>query len=366
MSDFYIGLMSGTSLDGVDAVLVKFDRNRPSCIVAHTEPYTATLRDALLELCQPDATVGKMMELDVQLGKLYAQQIRQLLVTAGVPPPQVKAIGSHGQTIYHRPNHEHPSTLQIGDPNIIAHHTGITTVADFRRRDMAAGGQGAPLVPVFHEAVFRQQGENRIVVNIGGISNITILADTSEQPVAGFDTGPGNVLMDGWAARHLKKPMDKDGAWAASGKVDMELLIEMLRDPFFRQPPPKSTGREYFNHNWLQAHARVSTLAPEDVAATLCELTASCITTAIHQQAPRTTRILVCGGGVHNSTLLHRLEKLAAPSIVESSITSGIDPDWVEATAFAWLARQTLEGLPGNLPSVTGAEQSVVTGGIYR
>ncbi len=366
MSHIYIGLMSGTSLDGVDAALVEFSGNTPSCIAAHTEPYPTTLRNALLRLCQPDASIEQMMELDVQLGEIYAHQVNQLLTTAGIPPHQVEAIGSHGQTICHRPESNHPSTLQIGDPNIIAYRTGITTVADFRRRDMAAGGQGAPLVPAFHQAVFQQNRENRVVVNIGGISNITILPGHATQPVSGFDTGPGNVLLDSWAARHLKRPMDKGGAWAASGKVDTELLTEMLNDPFFRQAPPKSTGREYFNLAWLQALTRTSTLAPADVAATLCKLTASCISAAIHRYAPGTTEIIVCGGGIHNKTLMAQLEKLAAPAKVESSLTHGIDPGWVEAIAFSWLARQTLRHQPGNLPSVTGAEQPVVLGGIYR
>ncbi len=366
MSRYYIGLMSGTSLDGVDAVLVAFDGNTPCCIAAHTEPYPTTLRNALLELCRPDATVKEMMELDVQLGRLYAQQIQQLLANTGVSPQQIEAIGTHGQTIHHRPDTRYPSTLQIGDPNLIAHHTGITTIADFRRRDMAAGGQGAPLVPAFHRAVFQQNGEDRVVVNIGGISNITILPGDASQPVCGFDTGPGNVLLDSWAARHQNCPMDKDGAWAASGSPNQELLTQLLDDPFFQLPPPKSTGREYFNQTWLLTHTLVNMLPPADIAATLCKLTASCITTAIRHHAPETTRIIICGGGIHNKTLIAQLEKLAAPAVVESSERYGIEPDWVEAVAFAWLARQTMEEQPGNLPSVTGATQPVVLGGIYR
>ncbi len=366
MNHLYIGLMSGTSLDGVDVALVTFEGDTPSCIAARTEPYPPSLRNALLELNQPGISIEQMMDLDLQLGRLYARQVRTLLETAGIAPHQVTAIGSHGHTIRHRPDKKYPSTLQIGDPNIIAHDTGITTIADFRRRDMAAGGQGAPLVPAFHQTVFQQEREERVIVNIGGISNITILPGNRNQVISGFDTGPGNVLLDGWAERHLQTPIDKDGAWAATGKVDTALLAEMLLDPFFHQPPPKSTGREYFNVAWLQTKTRINTLAPADVAATLCELTASCIATAIHQQAPETTRILVCGGGIHNNTLINLLKKLAAPATVESSMAYGIDPDWVEAIAFAWLARQTMNGQPGNLPSVTGADQPVVLGGIYR
>ncbi len=365
MSPLYIGLMSGTSLDGVDTVLVEFAEDTPSCIATHTEPYPASLRDALLTLCEPDAKVETMMALDRRLGEFYARQIRQLLAAAGVSPTRVKAIGSHGQTIRHLPDHPYPTTLQIGDPNTIAQRTGITTVADFRRRDMAAGGEGAPLVPAFHRAVFHRPGENRVVVNIGGISNITILPGDSDAAASGFDCGPGNVLLDSWAALHLQMPMDKGGAWAASGSVDEELLARMLRDPYFRTSPPKSTGRERFNLQWLQAHGRIDSAPPADIAATLCELTASCIATAIGHHAPQTTSILVCGGGIHNKTMMERLRHLTAPCPVSSTKDHGIDPDWVEATAFAWLAKRTLEGKPGNLPAVTGAQEAVVLGAIY-
>lgn len=365
MSRLYIGLMSGTSLDGVDAALVEFGGDTPSCVAAHTEPYPSSLRDALLELCQPQANLDRMMLLDVQLGRLYAREVERLLARAGVSAQDIEAIGSHGQTIRHLPGSEHPSTLQIGDPNIVAQLTGITTVADFRRRDMAAGGQGAPLVPAFHKAVFQRQGENRVILNIGGIANVTVLPGSDQQPVSGFDTGPGNILMDGWAARHLGTPLDEGGCWADSGTVVPEALNEMLRDPFFRQPPPKSTGREYFNQTWLHARPAVMELAPEDVAATLCELTATSIADAIRRLAPGTERIIVCGGGVHNETLMRRLKLLADPCRVETSAKHGVEPDWVEAVAFAWLARQTLNGRSGNLPSVTGAGKQTVLGGIY-
>ncbi len=361
----YAGLMSGTSMDGVDAVLVRFAADSPSCLAAHTAPYPPDLRDTLLELCRPGATIDRMLELDVQLGELYADRIRQLLEHAGVPPAEVTAIGSHGQTIRHLPAGRQRTTLQIGDPNIIAQRTGITTVADLRRRDMAAGGQGAPLVPAFHEALFRRAGESRVIVNIGGMANITVLPGDSEQPVSGFDTGPGNVLLDGWAARHLGTPLDEGGAWAASGTVDQTLLTEMLRDPFLLRPPPKSTGREYFSQEWLRGFPRVATLAPMDVAATLCELTATSIMAGIRQQTLAPARIIVCGGGVHNRTLMERLAQLADPCPVESSAEHGTDPDLVEAMAFAWLARQTMNGRPGSVASVTGAREPVLLGGIY-
>ncbi|HFC53271.1 MAG TPA: anhydro-N-acetylmuramic acid kinase [Gammaproteobacteria bacterium] len=361
----YIGLMTGTSLDGIDAALVRFDGNTPHCLAAHTEPYPSDLRDALLELSQPEADVATMMELDVRLGRLYATEVKRLLSRARISAEQVVAIGSHGQTIRHVPASKYPSTLQIGDPNIVAQLTGITTVTDFRRRDVAAGGQGAPLVPAFHDAVFRQPGENRVILNIGGIANVTVLPGEKELPVGGFDTGPGNILMDGWAARHLGLPQDQDGGWAASGRVDPQLLKEMLSDPFFRQPPPRSTGREHFNQRWLEARQPAGKLPPEDVAATLCELTATTIADAIRHQAGDTERIIVCGGGVHNATLMNRLEQLLAPCTVESSARHGVDPDRVEAIAFAWLARQTLTGGAGNLPSVTGAREPAVLGAIY-
>ena len=366
MGELYIGLMSGTSLDGVDAVLVDLTAGLPSLVAASTDPYPVTVRKALLELNRPQASLERMLELDVRLGELYAQSVERLLQSAGIASSQIMAIGSHGQTIRHLPSDGTiHTTLQIGDPNILAQRTGITTVADFRRRDMAAGGQGAPLVPAFHHAFFHRQGENRVVVNIGGISNITILPGDSTRSVTGFDTGPGNLLLDGWAERHLREPMDEDGTWAASGEVRPALLERMLGDPFFQQPPPKSTGRERFNLAWLDDICDGQNLEPADVAATLCALTATCITQAIRQHAPATERIIVCGGGAHNRTLMTRLAELAHPAIVEPSTAHRMAPDWVEAVAFAWLAQRTLQGKPGNLPSVTGAGHEVVLGAIY-
>ncbi len=366
MAALFIGLMSGTSLDGVDIVLAELDQDTLSIIASSTEPYSASLRSALLALNRPDATLEQMLELDVRLGELYAQQVLQMLRTSGIPSSRVAAIGNHGQTIRHHPTGKWRTTLQIGDPNIIAQRTGIATVADFRRRDMAAGGQGAPLVPAFHRAQFHCQGENRVVVNIGGISNITILPGDERRPVTGFDTGPGNLLMDGWAERHLGEPMDKDGAWAARGQENHALLRQLLDDPFFRLPPPKSTGRDHFNLKWLDAQTGIDALPTADVAATLCRFTAETVASAIRRHAPETERVIVCGGGVHNLTLMKKLRDALSPIPVESSAEFGMDPDWVEAAAFAWLAKQTLEGNPGNLPSVTGARDTVVLGGIYR
>ncbi len=367
MNPLCIGLMSGTSLDGVDVVLADLATTPPSLLAAFTEPYPAELREALLTLNQPGAPLEQMLELDLRLGELYAQQVLRLLQISGVSPLRVAVIGSHGQTIRHHPSGRFRTTLQIGDPNVIAQRTGITTVADFRRRDMAVGGQGAPLVPAFHRALFQQEGENRVVVNIGGISNLTVLPGDITRPVTGFDTGPGNILLDAWAERHLEAPMDEGGTWAARGQENPLLLDRLLEDPFFHHPPPKSTGRDHFNLAWLNNRmSGTRSLAPVDVAATLCALTANCIAMAIRHHAPNTERIIVCGGGTHNRTLMEKLGKSTQPAITESSAEHGLNPDWVEAVAFAWLAWQTLAGKPGNLPSVTGADREVVLGAIYR
>jgi anhydro-N-acetylmuramic acid kinase len=287
-----------------------------------------------------------------------------LLAEAGCQPAEIIAIGSHGQTIRHIPEGEYRTSFQIGDPNLIAELTGITTVADFRRRDMAAGGQGAPLVPAFHNQVFRASGINRVILNIGGIANITILPGDEEDPVSGFDTGPGNGLMDAWIFKHQGKQFDLNGEWAASGRVRPDLMDQMLADPYFSQAAPKSTGKEYFHLDWLKKHLPKKAKA-EDIQASLCELTAMTISQAIQQTAPATDEIYVCGGGAHNPHLIQRLNELHKPVNVTSTSELGLSPDWVEATCFAWLAKQTLHQQAANLPSVTGARHNVVLGGIY-
>lgn len=368
MPELYIGLMSGTSMDGVDAVLVAFDEERPRLLASHSAPMPESLREALLRLAgnhspHPLQCFG---ELDHRLGQLFADASLALLEAAGMAPEAVTAIGSHGQTLYHQPLGDAPFSLQIGDPNIIAERTGITTVADFRRRDMAAGGQGAPLVPAFHAEVFAA-GHTRVVLNLGGIANITVLPGAAAAPVTGFDTGPGNVLLDGWAQRHLGVPLDRDGAWARSGRVDPPLLDRLLGDPYFQVPPPKSTGREVFNGEWLERQLQQAGrhLAPEDVQATLVELTAASVADAVWRHASGTRELLVCGGGAHNGAVLARLGHHLPDCTVTSTASHGIDPDWVEALAFAWLARRTLQGRPGNLPAVTGARHPVVLGGVF-
>lgn len=366
MSDLFIGLMSGTSMDAIDAALVDFTEPPGRLVHTVSHPIPEDLRGRLIELAYPGPDeLNRLGQADIVLGRLFADAARQLLNAAGVAPEQVAAIGSHGQTVRHHGDWEPPFTLQIGDPNTIAEHTGVTTVADFRRRDMAAGGQGAPLVPAFHEAALRSRAEERVVLNLGGMANITHLPRDHAKPVIGFDTGPGNALMDAWANRHLSQPRDEQGAWARSGQVIDSLLTRMMADGYFKRPPPKSTGREYFNLPWLESYLSGIPASPEDVQATLAELTAASVAAAVRTYATDAGTLLVCGGGVHNSYLMERIQLRMQPCRVKNTAAVGLDPDWVEATAFAWLARQRLVGGTGNLPSVTGAHAAVILGGIY-
>ena len=367
MPEKYIGLMSGSSLDGIDAVLVSFEKAQAHLLAHHVEPLDSQLVDELDALTRPDNDeLARACRADVMLGESFANAVVALLEKAGVSQQEIHAIGSHGQTLRHYPDSAAPSTLQIGDPNIIAERTGLTTVADFRRRDIAAGGQGAPLVPAFHQAVLHDPKVNRIILNIGGIANITLLPADPEIEIMGFDTGPGNALLDAWIKQQRNESYDRDGKWAASGKVHPELLTALLGEPYFFHNPPKSTGRDMFNLEWLaNCWPSVAELSPRDVQATLLELTALSITDAIQQTKFTADQILVCGGGVHNTSLLQRLQELLQGQQVCSTSEVGLDPDWVEAMAFAWLAKQTLTHQAGNLPAVTGASHSVILGGIY-
>lgn len=358
MNELYIGLMSGTSADGIDAALVDFNQPQPKLIAHHYIEYSSSLRKDILELCQPGPDeINRLGTLDVLLGKEFAAAAKILLEKNKLVPEQIRAIGSHGQTIRHHPQRQF--TLQVGDPNIIAAETSITTVADFRRRDMAYGGQGAPLVPAFHQFIFADKNKNRAIINIGGIANVTLLSEC----VIGFDSGPGNTLLDAWTEKHLQQPYDKNGAWAAQGTVNQPLLINLLKDPFFKRNPPKSTGPDYFNLSWLEKFLSHQ-ITPVDVQATLVEFTARSIVETIKKYLS-TGEMFVCGGGIHNHLLLNRLQDLAQPLTVNSTITLGIDPDWVEAIAFAWLAKQTLEKKTGNLMTVTGARQATILGAVY-
>ena len=366
MTRYYIGLISGTSMDGIDAALVAFD-DRPQVVAWHNQSLPNEVRQELYRLQTPGQDeLARAMTLDVTLGRLFAGAVQALLDKAGLTASEIAAIGSHGQTLRHYPDGPTPTSWQIGDPNLIAELTGITTVADLRRRDMAAGGQGAPLVPAFHANVFSDSEHDRAVLNIGGIANLTLLPADSARPVTGFDTGPGNGLMDAWINREQNQAYDRNGEWAASGHVHPGLLERLMNDPYFTRTPPKSTGREYFNLAWLEPQlAAFANLAARDVQATLCELTARTIADALQANMNSIEEVLVCGGGVHNRQLRQRLEELVTPATISSTARAGIDPDQVEAAAFAWLARQTLAGRPGNLTDVTGARHPVVLGAIY-
>lgn len=358
----FLGLISGTSADGIDAALLRVEP-RIEVLAARTLPYPADLRATVLQVSQADARLDldAFGALDSALGEAFAAAALALLAEAGVSHEAVRAIGSHGQTLRHRPRPPQRFTLQAGCPHVIAERTGITVVADFRRRDVAAGGEGAPLMPAFHAAVLGHPEEVRAVLNLGGIGNLTLLAPG--EPVRGFDTGPANGLMDAWCLRHTGRGYDAGGAWAAGGRVLPALLERCLAEPWLALPPPKSSGRDQFHLGWLEAHL-AGDEAPQDVQATLLELTARSIAEALRATQPATRRLIACGGGVHNTALMARLAALLPDIAVESSAAHGLDPDAVEAAGFAWLAWQTLEGRPGNRPEVTGAAGPRVLGAI--
>ncbi|MHA6205593.1 anhydro-N-acetylmuramic acid kinase [Dyella soli] len=364
-SALYLGLISGTSADGIDAALVRFENDAPQLVDALAHPWPAPLRARILAVAQDETRLDldAYGHLDVAIGQCFAEAALQLLGRNPGVRESVRAIGSHGQTLRHRPSGEHPFTLQVGDASVIAERCGIDVVADFRRADVAAGGQGAPLLPAVHAMLLARPGRTRVVLNLGGIANITVLGARGE--VFGFDTGPANGLMDAWCLRHRGEAFDANGAFAASGRLDQVLLDALLADPYFTMAPPKSTGREHFHLMWLEQHARLAALDPADVQATLLELSARSVADAIARHAPDAVDVLACGGGVHNDVLMGRLGELLAPRLLASTAIHGVDPDYLEATAFAWLARQRLLGLPGNLPAVTGARGPRVLGAIY-
>ncbi|SLM63588.1 MULTISPECIES: anhydro-N-acetylmuramic acid kinase [Dickeya] len=360
----YIGVMSGTSLDGVDVVLAAIDESTVAQQASYCHPIPPELRRAILAMNQGQAvTLSALGQLDTRLGSLFAEAVQALLRQTGLSASDITAIGCHGQTVWHEPQGDAPCTLQIGDANRIAAMTGITTVGDFRRRDMALGGQGAPLVPVFHHALLQHPVERRIVLNIGGIANISVLAPG--RAVKGYDTGPGNMLLDAWVWRNCGLPYDKDAAWAMTGHVNNVLLSHLLSDPYFGLPAPKSTGREHFNLAWLERQlARFSMLPPQDVQATLVALTAESIAGQVLLTGG-CERVLVCGGGARNPLLMSQLSARLPGIEVSTTDNFGIRGDDMEALAFAWLAFRTLSGLPGNLPSVTGARCETILGAIY-
>ena len=365
----FVGLMSGTSVDAVDCALARCDNDAFELIATREHAIPSEIREQVAALSHPGVDeINRMGALDRQMGQLFAEATLALLATAQTEPGRVLAIGSHGQTIRHHP----PSlagatrgfTLQIGDPGTIAENTGITTIADFRGRDIAAGGEGAPLAPAFHAATLARSGINRAIVNIGGIANVTFLRGT--ELVAGFDTGPGNTLLDHWIAQHRGERFDLAGRWSSTGRVHESLLARLVSHPYFNRSGPRSTGKEMFNLPWLESHfGTLEAISPQDVQATLVELTSTSIAGAIRRYPLDVQEIYICGGGVHNSHLMQRLASHLAPAAVTSTASIDMDPDWVEAATFAWLASRTLNGMTGNSPVVTGACGPRILGGIY-
>ena len=365
MCAYFVGLMSGTSMDGIDAALVSFGDREVTIHATHTGQYPQDLKQALLAAVREplDVPLDASGDLDRRVGECFRDAAQAVIEMAAIDRREIVAIGSHGQTLRHQPKAAKPFSLQIGNPTIIASGTQTTTVANFRQADITAGGQGAPLVPPFHQWLFGSTAADRVVVNIGGIANITILrADGSD--VLGFDTGPGNGLMDSWIRHYRDQPFDQGGQWAASGSVIHGLLDQLIKDTYFELRPPKSTGFEYFNLPWLQGFD-VSQFDSADVQATLCELSAASIAKAIANYASNTREVFVCGGGSHNIELMKRLRHNLPDAEISSTATVGLDPNWVEAVAFAWLAMRTMQGETGNLPSVTGATHKVVLGDIH-
>ena len=367
---YYLGIMSGTSLDGVDIALTNIHSNQTKLIAADFTPMPENLREKMTALIQSgETTLQALGELDHQFGLLYADCVNTFLHKHQLKPEQVEAIGCHGQTVWHSPKSQFPFTMQIGDMNLLAAKTGITVVGDLRRKDMAFSGQGAPLVPAFHQAVFFDPHWTTVVLNIGGISNVSLLIP--EQPVIGFDTGTGNALLDQWIEKHQGKAYDKNGEWAASGQVNPDLLAVLLDEDFFQLPPPKSTGRELFNLAWLENKiqkitGKTTALLPQDVQATLAEFTVQSIVLALNNiQTTLPCRLLVCGGGAKNQVIMNGLKQALLNWRIQLTTELELDIDYVEAAAFAWLAYRRMHNLPANLPSVTGATSAVSLGAIF-
>lgn len=365
--EYFIGLLSGTSIDGIDCVLVDFSQTPPILVSSHTEPLSTTLRDNILTLCADRAiSLTLLGETDIALGRNFAHGAISLLQKCNLVAADIVAIGSHGQTVKHHPKGENQFTLQIGDPNTISELTGIATVADFRRKDMAAGGQGAPLTPLFHQSFFANDKCRNAVLNIGGIANVSLLRH-NDQPLIGFDTGPGNVLMDSWINLIQGAAYDDNGGWAKSGKCNPQLLEAMMQEAFLALPAPKSTGRELFNLPWLENHlTQYQTISNVDVQATLLEFTAQTIANSVDWRKEKVEEVIVCGGGAHNDALMERLAALLSPVAVKSSAEAGLSPDWVEGVAFAWMAKKTWLGEAIDCQSVTGARHPCILGAIYK
>ena len=370
MADFYIGLMSGTSLDGVDGVVIDVSETDIAVLGHAVAPLPATLKDELLALNQPGPNELHRAALAANaLMRVYSKVVSQLLSGSFLTSLQITAIGAHGQTIRHQPQmHDGTGyTLQLANPALLAELTGIDVVADFRSRDVAAGGQGAPLVPLFHQSVFGKSGQTIAVLNLGGIANLTVVGPALADDLLGFDCGPGNVLMDAWCLRHRAEPFDANGDWAATGQVQPNLLAALLAEPFFALPAPKSTGRDLFNPHWLASKLDQfdSFFTPVDVAATLAELTANACAACIVRYASDSNVLIVCGGGTFNAHMMQRLQALLPSQVVTSSQAHGMPALQVEAAAFAWLAHKAVRREALCLQSITGSQGARVLGAIY-
>ena len=354
-------------MDAIDAALVRIVEHDLELIQYQQTPISKKLQQTIRSI-NTESTLSEISEIDVIMGNLFAEASLQVIESGDLAPEDIHAIGSHGQTILHLPDAKYPRTLQIGDANIIAYQTGITTVADFRRMDIAAGGEGAPLAPAFHQWLFQDENSERVILNIGGMANITLLPTDNKTAITGFDTGPGNALMDEWIQQHLDQDFDRDGIWANSGQCKQELLSLLSDEAYFKAAPPKSTGKDFFNLQWLENKLSQlkTSIDANDVQATLLELSVRTISEAIKNHAPVCDEILVCGGGVHNKLVMQRLSDLQAGTEINSTEKVGLDPDAVEAVAFAWLAKRRMENQFGNLTSVTGADDQVMLGAIYN
>ena len=363
---YYIGLISGTSMDAIDAALVDINEGKPQLLGFSETPYPNNIRKAV-RFMAADSMLVDVAEMDIQLGGVFAEVALALIDEVGLKTADIEAIGSHGQTVLHLPEPPFPKTIQLGDPNTISYRSGIRVVADFRRMDLAAGGQGAPFAPAFHALQFRSKNLSRAVLNIGGIANLTLLPKDTNSPVLGFDVGPGNGLLDDWNQYHNHTAMDKDGAWAASGKPVSSVVAELLSCPYFHLPPPKSTGRDYFNLTWLQQQLiQIDSLNPEDVQASLLALTVESISKTIEQYAEDTKEIYVCGGGANNKIMMKMLAKTMPNRTLFSTKALNMPAEAVEAVMFAWLAYCRISGYPIDLTTITGAARPLLLGAIYK
>lgn len=363
MANLYMGIMTGTSLDGIDIALVDFSKEPGELVAFQTYDYPKDLRLNILAINQNQpTTISAIGDLDYRLGTFFANKIQEFLTEFNISSDNIQALGCHGQTMWHQPERESRYSVQLGNASLIANQVQIDVIADFRNADMAFGGQGAPLAPIFHDYLFRSDSQKRVILNIGGIANITCL--TAGQDITGYDTGPGNILMDAWIETHRDLPYDKNGQWAKTGTIHNDLLHHLLDDDWLRKPPPKSTGREYFNMAWLKQKLQAfEIIKPEDVQATLVDFTAQSIADQVKIVAPEV--LIVCGGGAQNTYLMERLQSLCSFCSVQSCQDYNVDPDALEASAFAWLAWRHCQRKTGNLPFVTGASQTAILGALY-